>query len=215
MRSLKIFRVAPLAALIVHCASGQTTYTVTEFDVPATANIFAAGQSTAFSGELPPVIPFAAGSLAAITVGADGKVTLGGGEPYSGPAGIPFPGGTDLTSFNGLSGIIALNSAFFLTAVFLDDSVPAGVAPPILNFTDAESFLTLYPQLFQTFYVGNGYTFDTHKLFFVPAGATRLFLGIADGCVLAGSAPGCYNDNVGKFFAKVTLFPVTKQPSSN
>jgi hypothetical protein len=207
-----MFRLVPLVVFFAHFASGQQKYTVA---VPATSNIFAAGQSVAFSGELPPVVSFAAGSVKAVTIGAIGKVTLGGGEPYSGPAGIPFPGGTDLSSIDGISGIIALNSGFFLTGVFLDDSTPAGSGPPILNFTDAEYFLILCPRLFQTFYVGNGFTADLHKVFFVPEGATRLFLGISDGCVLSGSAPGCYNDNVGTFYAEVTLHPVHKEPSSN
>src|SRR5580658_9073231 len=148
-----LFTYAPLAVLIASCASAQQTLVV-----PATANFFAAGQSVAFSGILPPVVTFPAGSVEAVTIGAIGKVTLGAGEPYSGPAGIPFPGGTDLTSFNGLSGIIALDRGFFLTGVFLDDSVPAGNGPPVLNFTGVEDFLFLRPQLFQTFFVGNGLT---------------------------------------------------------
>jgi hypothetical protein len=206
-----LFKFAPLALLIAGSASAQQTVTVT---VPATANIFASGQSVAFSGTLPPLISFTAGSVEAIEFGAEGKVTLGGGEPYSGPDGIPFPGGTDLTSFNGLSGIIALNRGFFLTGVFLNDSVPAGNGPPILNFTDAENFLTLSPELFQTFFIGNGLTGTTEQMFFVPSGATRLFLGISDGCVLAGGPPGCYEDNKGEFLVDVSLHPVTNQPVS-
>src|ERR1700683_2374169 len=148
-----LLKFAPLALLIAGSASGQQTLTVT---VPATSNIFASGQSVAFSGTLPPVISFPAGSVEAIEFGAAGKVTLGGGEPYSGPDGIPFPGGTGLSSFNGLSGIIDRDRGFFLTGVFLDDSVPSGSIPPALNFTGAEDFLTLSPQLLQTFYIGNG-----------------------------------------------------------
>jgi len=87
MRNRWIFQLAPLAMLLVNSASGQPKFTVA---VPATANIFAAGQSSAFSGELPPVLAFPAGSVAAITLEAVGAVTLGGGEPYSRPAGIPF-----------------------------------------------------------------------------------------------------------------------------
>ena len=206
-----LLKFAPLALLIAGSATGQQNLTVT---VPATSNIFASGQSVAFSGTLPPAVTFPAGSVQAIKFGAAGKVTLGGGEPYSGPDGIPFPGGTDLTSFNGLSGIIALDRGFFLTGVFLNDSVPAGSGPPILNFTDAENFLTLSPQLFQTFFIGNGLTRTTEQVFFVPSGATRVFLGISDGCVLAGGPPGCYEDNVGEFLVEVSLHPVTKAPVS-
>ena len=57
--------------------------------------------------------------------------------------------------------------------------------------------------------MGNGYTSTdpgaSHKTFVVPQGATRLFLGIADGCVLAFGPPGCYQDNVGQFVAAVEL----------
>jgi|SRR5580658_2234903 hypothetical protein len=210
-----LFTYAPLAVLIASCASAQQTLVV-----PATANIFAAGQSVAFSGILPPVVTFPAGSVEAVTIGAIGKITLGAGEPYSGPAGIPFPGGTDLTSFNGLSGIVATNRGFFLTGVFLNDSVPAGSGPPVLNFTDAENFLTLSPELFQTFYIGNGLSATdanpgaVSKIFFVPEGATRLFLGISDGCDLANGPPGCYDDNAGEFKASVVLHPFTNQPTS-
>jgi hypothetical protein len=204
---ITLLKLAPLAALVVHCASGQSGIPV---DVPATANIFAAGQTSAFSGTLPPAITFTAGSVVSITIAAGGKVTLGGGEPYSAPPGIPFPGGTDLTSIDGISGIIATDRGFFLTGVFLDDSTPSGDGPQILNFTGAEGFQSLSPELCQTFFIGNGYSpGNIQKVFYVPAGATRLFLGIADGCVLAGSAPGCYTDNKGAFGAVVFLNPAS------
>ena len=84
--------------------------------------------------------------------------------------------------------------------------MPAGSGPPVLNFTGRENFLTLSPLLFQTFFIGNGLSgATTLQKFFVPAGATRLFLGIADGCILAGGPPGCYNDNQGAFFVGVDL----------
>jgi hypothetical protein len=204
MQHQGLLRFAPLALCIAGCANAQQTF---EVSIPATSNIYASGQSTAFSGTLPPVVTFAAGSVQAIRLEAIGKVSLGAGEPYSGPKGIPFAGGTGLTAFNGLSGIDASNAGFFLTAVFLDDSVPGGTAPPTLNFSDAEDFLVLNPALFQTFYVGNGFTGTTPKTFYVPQGATRLFLGISDGCFLASGPPGCYNDNLGKFEAEVVLIP--------
>jgi hypothetical protein len=211
-----LLRLTPLTWLFAGYVSGQPQ--VIKIAVPAKSNIFAAGQSVAFSGELPPAISFAAGSLEAVTfAGTAGLITLGGGEPWSGPDGIPFPGGTDLTSFNGLSGIIAKDKGFFLTGVFLDDSVPGGAGPPVLNFTGRENFLALKPQLFQTFYIGDGLIDGTatRQIFFVPQGATRLFLGIADGCVLAGGPPGCYDDNKGAFGAAVVLHPVSSPPAGN
>jgi hypothetical protein len=69
------------------------------------------------------------------------------------------------------------------------------------------------PELFQAFFIGKGLspndvspTGYVEKIIAVPHGATRLFLGISDGCVLADGPPGCYDDNVGKFEAVVTLY---------
>jgi hypothetical protein len=178
--------------------------------VPATSNVFAAGQTSAFSGTLPPYVSFAAGSVEAITVEAVGKVTLGAGEPYSGPHGIAFYDGTNLSSINGISGLIDADLGFFLTGVFLDNSAPSGAGPSILDFTGKEDFTDLHPIVAQSFYVGNGFTGTTAQLFIPPARATRLFLGIADGCVLdGGGPPGCYLDNVGDFLVSVTLHPAT------
>jgi len=198
---------APLALFVAGCASAQTY----GLSIPATSDIFAAGQSEAFSGTLPPVIQFTAGSVAYVTILAAGQITLGAGEPYSHPDGVPFGGGTGLSSYNGLSGIIAVDRGFFLTGVFLNDSVPSGNGPPVLNFTDAENYLTLSPELSQTFFIGTGLSPTNaspgfvSKILVVPQGATRLFLGIADGCYLVDGPPGCYDDNVGKFEADVTL----------
>jgi hypothetical protein len=87
---------------------------------PARPPPAAAGQSRAFSGVLPPEIAIPAG-VKAVTIAAGGSVTLGGGEPYSGPDGIPFPGGT-------VDGRIPE----------LNDSVLSGSGPRTLNFTGAE-----------------------------------------------------------------------------
>ena len=60
-------------------------------------------------------------------------------------------------------------------------------------------FEKLEPQLGQVFYIGDGHPADpsgpTHD-FVVPKGATRLFLGYADGYAFQG-APGAYGDNKG------------------
>jgi hypothetical protein len=81
----------------------------------------------------------------------------------------------DLTSFNGLLGIIDHDRGFFLTDVFLDDSVPGGSGPPVLNFTGAGNFMTLSPQLFQTFFIGNGLINGgtTEQIFFVAPPAAE------------------------------------------
>ena len=104
-------------------------------------------------------------------------MTLAGGEPYSGPHGVAFYDGTNLSSINGISGLIDSDLGFFLTAVFLDDSSPSGAVPSILDFTGKEDFTDLHPIVAQSLYMGNGYTGTTAQLFVPPARATRLFFG--------------------------------------
>jgi hypothetical protein len=57
------------------------------------------------------------------------------------------------------------------------------------------------------FFIGDGLT-GTGKgnvqKFAVPRGATRLFLGIADGGSFGGP-PGCYGDNLGTFQVQVSV----------
>jgi hypothetical protein len=74
-----------------------------------------------------------------------------------------------------------------VVGVFLDNTQPDqnGNPPPDLDFSSDASrdFATLAPQLRQPFFIGNGLREDgiTMQNFVVPAGATRLFLGIMDG----------------------------------
>ncbi len=63
------------------------------------------------------------------------------------------------------------------------------------------------------FYIGDGLIGDgsgAAQQFVVPAGATRLFLGIPDAPAFNGG-PGGYGDNFGSFTAS---FVVTPEPSS-
>ncbi|MCK6445282.1 MAG: hypothetical protein L6Q99_02725 [Planctomycetes bacterium] len=82
-----------------------------------------------------------------------------------------------------------------LLGVFLPDHTNPGAAPPDLDFSTAASrdFAALAPELFQTFFIGDGLRNDgsSAQAFFAPAGATRLFLGICDGFG--------WNNNVGAF----------------
>ncbi len=72
-----------------------------------------------------------------------------------------------------------------LVGVFISDATPgAAAAPPELDFSSASSreFTSLSPQLYQTFFIGDGQTSGgTVQRFIVPAGATRLYLGVMDG----------------------------------
>ena len=83
-----------------------------------------------------------------------------------------------------------------LAGVFLGPSQPSGAAPAQLSGTD---FTSISPGLDQIFFIGDGLTgtgTGATQQFFVPAGATRLYLGIID--------DGGYYDNGGAITANVT-----------
>jgi hypothetical protein len=98
---------------------------------------------------------------------------------YSGPdGGAWFSRGAE----NGISGLRVTVSA--LIGVFLDSQLPTTTtAPNDLNFEVlTRDFLTLSPELKQVFFIGDGKTSSSvNQKFYVPNGATRLFLGTADG----------------------------------
>jgi hypothetical protein len=115
------------------------------------------------------------------------------GENYDGNPDSP-------TSENGIADALMPESAFF--GVFLNDNAPnTNTTPPSIDWTSASlqnkaTYTNL--QLQQPFYIGDGKTTgNTVQQFQVPAGATRLFLGIWDGVD--------YNNNAGTISATVTL----------
>ena len=106
----------------------------------------------------------------------------------------------------GISGIRLDKGSGFLSAVFVGNSTPSAPAPAQLLFTNNgttnsidTSFTELHPILNQQFFVGDGLTGNGSgaiQKFFIPAGATRLYLGFADGDGYNGD-PGAYYDNSG------------------
>lgn len=106
-------------------------------------------------------------------------------------------------SENGIADILAPMDA--LIGVFLDDSAPGNFPPPAsLDFSNTSNrdFASLYPQLRQPFFIGDGRdSVGALQQFVVPAGATRLFLGVMDSYQWA--------NNQGSFTAKVTTVPQT------
>ncbi len=133
--------------------------------------------------------------------------------PTTSPDG-PSIGGTNLTSSGSISGILAPTSGF-LTGVFLGASLP-GAAPSALDFgTIGTNFTSLSGlQLGQQFFIGNGFTTGAvQQLFFVPDGATRLYLGIADGGSFQG-IPNFYNDNLGVYTARYSITSTVPEPST-
>ena len=132
-------------------------------------------------------------------------------------AGACRPGRTS-SSTGGISGIVddfedgVWDDNMWLVGVFLTDAEPT-VAPPRLDFSSTalgHDFLTLSPAIGQTFFIGDGKTAShAGPDFTVPAGATRLFLGLADAYGFADE-PGTYYDNSGSFTAtfKINAPPV-------
>jgi hypothetical protein len=187
--------------------------------VPGDSNIYGAGHATApgpagfGGGQLPPSLGVAGGGF--LTFQVTGLVSYNGGGNFYGPDGGQYLGAaTHMDSYGGISGIRHDSRTFFLVGVFLSNQEPADPAPPILDFTD-DSFASVSPELNQTFFIGDGLTgtgTGSEQRFYVPAGATRLFLGFADGIDFTG-LPGTYGDDIGSLDAQATLTSVP-EPSS-
>jgi hypothetical protein len=198
-------------------AQADQTFSVS---VPGTADIFAAGlaQPPALppisgppgtgGGTVPPSVSFTAAAGQVITFpSVTGEISYSGPEYKSMPNGNP-EFGTDLNPVGPISGIINPESCEFLAGVLLGSAQPTGAPPASLNFASSamgDGYSTLSPQLGQTFFIGagSGSGGALHQII-VPSGATRLFLGIADGLACSGE-PGTYDDNGGAYDASVTL----------
>lgn len=108
---------------------------------------------------------------------------------------------------NGISDVVAPLST--LVGVFLDGSQPdSSAAPGTLNFSGAGAlnFTTLNPSLKQVFFIGDGLAGLTTQQFFVPTGATRLFLGTMDGYE--------WNNNSGVFNLDVNYTAAVPEPET-
>jgi hypothetical protein len=93
-----------------------------------------------------------------------------------------------------------------LMGVFLDDRRPDSFrAPGALDFSGAGAldFKRLSPRLKQVFFIGDGLAAGTLQRFYVPNGATRLFLGTMDGYE--------WNNNSGAFNLKVKVNYLSEQ----
>lgn len=182
--------------------------------VGGTNTIYGAGLLTApDGGSLPPFMTVTArpGQTVLFT-SVTGQVTSGFAFGPDGEGAATFA--TAMDNYAGLSGIRA-DRAFFLAGVFLSDSVPQEPAPPTLDFRPTglgRDFEGLSPLIGQTFFIGDGRVGEgghgTLQAFAIPATATRLFLGIADG-QFDGAAvfgqPGNYSDNGGAFTVGIVL----------
>lgn len=225
-----IFRgvVAAAAVWAMTGVAGAGVLQAYEVIVPGSSNIFGAGQAVApdpdggGGGTLPPtvVLPAVQSGAYFSIAAAFGEVSCcGTGEGnFNGPDGGSFASGnTDVTSFNGISGLIHNGRTMFLVGVFLGDSAPADPAPDRLDFSGgADNEHEYFPLLNQSFFIGDGQVneagtarHEESQKFYLPAGATRLALGFVDAFEFGNpsSPPGFYNDNFGELTVVLGVVP--------
>lgn len=111
---------------------------------------------------------------------------------------------TDISSYQGVSGIRLVKGSGFLVGVFLSALEPVDPAPSRLEFTNegtlgfiSTAFTSLSPLSNQVFFIGDALTGNgsgTSQTFYIPDDATRLVLGFADAPGYSGLA-GAYQDN--------------------
>jgi hypothetical protein len=128
-----------------------------------------------------------------------GRVNPRVGDVNDNGAGGDGLGPTDITSYEGISGIVHGRNGMFLVGVFLTDTAPSDPAPPRLDFTWRDRPGLLAPRIAQTFMVGDG----KDRAYRIPPGATRLYLGFADAYLYEGP-PGWYGNNGGKLTVTVS-----------
>ncbi|MDH5287965.1 MAG: hypothetical protein OEX23_15190 [Betaproteobacteria bacterium] len=201
-----------LSAALAASGAGVVQGASTTVTVPGIADVWLAGQpnGTVLNGGFPgsdvaptnsPVLASSGLNLAA---GSVLTVSATGGTDYNGcPSTTPDAGNCGNANVAAAFGISAfVGPANSLIGVFLDASVPGGAAPAGLNFSTPGSLAqaSIAPQLRQVFFIGDGRTgtgTGNVQQIVVPAGATRLFLGQADGL-------GANYNNFGSFNVTVT-----------
>jgi hypothetical protein len=209
-------------------SQGAALARATVVTVPAQANIYGSGQTTApGGGDLPPLVrlaptdqcltfPRVTGSLkklrgSNLCPAADGCITIdydeSEGTHLNDPDGVgAYPARSSNAGYKSVSGIIA-PFAGYLVGVFVGKRGPSGPAPAPLDFTTGPGtgFTTLAPALDQVFFIGDGLTGDgtgTVQTFTVPTGAAALYFGLSDAGGFNGP-PGAYFDNEGAFTVEV------------
>src|SRR5579884_694851 len=122
--------------------------------------------------------------------------------------------GTNFSSINSNSGIIYTGQVFFLVGVFTNGSTPSGPAPSTLSYNSSSVLNpTFSPLLNQLFFIGDGQGTGGTQTFFVPTGATNLYLGFADGTPGFTGTVGAYSDNSGSLSANYSLAPIPEPAS--
>lgn len=185
--------------------------------VPGTANLNLAGRDAGYTccegDTLPGQSPTQVGGLD-LVAGQVLRFVAHGEVSYYGVAGAgDNPDGSDYYGVpfdygDGITAPLGVNRVDALLGLFLGAASPTGGASPLaIDFSGGLGFASLAPAVGQMFFIGNGLTGDTSRgdvggavqQFIVPTGATRLYLGTADGV-------GWANNN-GSFTVEVTAVP--------
>lgn len=184
---------------------------VTNVTVSARCNIFGAGHTApddtpaiTGGGGIPPITieldELECGSV--VTFSATGLVSYDNVLPFNGPDGDgPFYA---VPGYNGISGINCPRRS--LIGVYVSDDNPTNPPPVSLDFSGGGiEYESVAPLLNQMFFIGDG-TANAgaiQQYAQIPAGATRLCLGVVDGFGEL-QVPGWYDDNRGEFLVSVT-----------
>jgi hypothetical protein len=210
-----------LSIALAPCAHADST-------VNATDDIYAVGSQSGYAdnsyggstGYAPTGIAIGSGVTSynfSATV-SSGTFTINNGNGsatvYNDPDGLGIGAAptSSNTGLDSISGITAPGQGY-LVGVFIGAGGPSGQAPSPLDFVNT-SFSTLSPLLDQVFFIGDGLTGDrsgSEQTFYVPTGATELYLGISDALDYSGT-PGAYGDNLGTYDVVVT--PLDEGPST-
>jgi hypothetical protein len=190
-------------------ANTLTTNAMLSFDQEATvmidarSDIFSAGMQKpdeGRGGKLPSMNTLANGGGVIQFTKVVGKAGCMADAVFGSDGGDCAGGNTDLQSAGPIAGIVAHDRTLFLVGVFLGPKLAK--TPERLDFSPGKqgiAFAELAPALNQVFFIGDGKAgtgTGALQTFKVPAGATHLYLGYADGFGFQGT-PGAYGDNKG------------------
>jgi hypothetical protein len=171
--------------------------------IDARSDLYSSSEPTADGrrgGVLPATITLAAGGGYVVFSGVHGRIGCEHSSHWGPDGGTCAGGHTRLNAADSVSGIVAADRTLFLVGVFLSDT--PGPAPAGLDFSPRALGTSRHqyePQLGQSFFIGDGLTetgSGAQQHFVIPAGATKLYLGIADGFGFQGN-PAAYGDNTG------------------
>ncbi len=189
--------------------------------VDAQSNIFGYGVGTpqpggGGGGLVAPSITLSPGATT-VTFSANG-IAGWGGSLNNGPDGGTFASSTTIPSVGPISGFTAplsgeLVGLFIPAGDFSGLAAPAGISYPD---TSAFTLASYAPGLRQVFYIGDGLTgtgSGSTQTFAVPAGASKLVLGIADAYSFDDPA-GYYNDDVGGYNVSYIAPMPTPEPAT-